>query len=182
MKPKLIHLVILFLFAINVSCAQPAANEKTYAVSGIVMATHDYCGGAKPPDETLEKLKTPVPLSSKKLYLKKSRTNARSYKVAASFTSDSSGHFKVQLTPGVYCIVEEYKSKPFILPANDKFSTWDEDCLREEYAKCNFELTVRDHDVKDISLVFHIPCSWAKPCLQYRGPLPPAAPPEKKLE
>src|SRR5204863_3456058 len=105
--------------------------------------------------------------------------NSISNSVIISFNTDSLGQFKIKLKSGGYCIIEEYKTKPMVAHKNDENSKWDEKCLEEDYAKCNYLLDVSNKNVDGVNINFHKPCEWALPCLQYEGPLPPSAPPGK---
>jgi hypothetical protein len=72
-----------------------------------VTQTHSYCGGAKPPDELLQELATPRPLSGITFYIKNSDTN--DYKPAIEVISNDSGIVYVLLKPGKYCLINDLK-------------------------------------------------------------------------
>ena len=73
-------------------------------ISGRVLQTSSYCGGAAPPPELLQELATPKPLANKTLYIKNGTANSNS--PSLPFTSDSEGRFTLALSAGAYCIVE----------------------------------------------------------------------------
>lgn len=168
-------LFILLILTSQISCAQRKA--KYYTVSGTVTSTSSYCGGARPTDEMMAELAKPKPEAGKQLFLKSGKENSKSNSIIISFNSDSLGQFNIKLKNGTYCIVEEYKSKALAIPKNDENSKWDEKCLTEEYARCDYQLEVNNKNVDGVNINFHKPCQWSTPCLQYGGPLPPSAPP-----
>ena len=165
----------IILITTQISCAQRKA--KYYNVSGTVTTTSSYCGGAAPSQEMLAQMAKPRPIAGKQLFIKSGKENSEGGAVIKSITTDSLGHFQINLKNGAYCIVEEYKSKPLVIPKNDKYSKWDEECLKEKYAQCDYQLDVLNKNVDDLNINFHKQCTWSQPCLQYDGPLPPSAPP-----
>lgn len=149
-------------------------------ISGTVTSTSQYCGGAEPSRELLDEYGRPKPMAGKELFVKAGKENSKKNKIVCSFKTDSLGNFKFQLAKGSYCIVEKSKTATLVIPENDATSTWDVNCLKTEYSKCDCQLEVTDKDLSGIQINFHTPCPWSVPCRQYEGPLPPSAPPVKE--
>lgn len=182
----LLHMNILrftFLFALAAfltSCIvfQKGPGKQTdqkFTVSGSVTQTFTYCGGAAPPPELLQEMSTPSPARELKLFVRNGSVNGG--KIIDSVVTDSAGHFSFSLPPGTYCIVEAPKKPKLVIPQNDKYTTWDADCLKKQWQTCDAQVIVKDKEVSDLAINFHRPCSFLKPCASYTGPMPPAAPP-----
>lgn len=172
----------LFLFAIVtlLSChSQPG--EKKYLVSGMVTQTVSYCGGAAPTQVELDELSKPRPLKGKLLFLKQGNVNDPDSKIITRIVTDEKGKFSLQLPEGNYCIVEEYKTKELVIPPSTSIAIYDETCLRDTYKKCDYSFTIKGSNISNITLNYHESCPWAKPCMDYSGPLPPAVQPPSDL-
>ena len=165
--------IILLMISALTSCAQ--RKPKLYKVSGTVTATYSYCGGARPSEEMLAELKRPKPMAEKKLFIKTGNSNSKNNQALKSFITDADGHFTIELEKGLYCIVEENKSAGFKIPVADADHKWDMDCLTKAYEQCDYQLNISSKPTDTITINFSIPCEWNKPCVQYTGPLPPAA-------
>lgn len=146
------------------------APKKKYKVTGLVTETSNPCGGARPPKGMEEQMRTPKPLANKKLIVRKGNSNSQKSKIVAEITTNEEGKFELDLPAGTYSFVEIEKTK-FILPANDKFNTYDADCLKKEFAKPDGLLTVKQSENK-IEINFHKPCFYKMPCQTYTGPMP----------
>lgn len=154
---------------------------KKVTVSGIVMQTSSYCGGAAPPDFIIKELETPRPLAGKKLHIIKGDTNIANRPIVLSFISDSAGKFSFRVEPGLYSVLLE---EQIPLPDAKKYSTKnqsiDEACYKKWWAKPYYLLEVEDSSNKSTSLeglvfLFHKRCfiNSDVPCLSYLGPFPP---------
>lgn len=146
------------------------APKKKYKVTGVVTETADYCGGARPPKGLEEQLRTPKPLANKKLIVRKGNSNSQKSKIVAEITTNEEGKFELDLPAGTYSFVSEEKTK-LVIPANDKFNTYDAECLKKEFAKPDGLLTVKDGENK-VEINIHKHCSYKKPCLTFTGPKP----------
>lgn len=147
-------------------------------IKGRVMQTSDYCGGAEPGPEQLKRMNSPAPVPQFKLFIKRGTVNSSKAKVYKTVTTDANGNFEVQLPPGNYVFVEESKSKPFVAPKNNATTEWNVNCLRENYAKPDYLLKVSGERKDTITINYHRYCSYAQPCMNYHGSLPPSAEPK----
>jgi hypothetical protein len=160
-------LTTITLLSITLISCIAFAPKKKHKVTGLVTQTRSQCGGmrsAKGDD------RSPKPLANKKLIVRKGNSNSQKSKIVAEITTNEEGKFELDLPAGTYSFVGEEKTK-FVLPANDKFNTYDADCLKKEFAKSDGLLTVKDGENK-VEINFHSHCFYKKPCLTYTGPLP----------
>jgi hypothetical protein len=173
---------LLFTLAAACSFCSPKASAPPsvhqYTVSGIITQTHAYCGGARPSDKMLEDLRTPKPFPGKKLFVKNGTENTAGLKVLGEIIADSAGHFRLQLPPGSYCIVEQEQINKLDLDNFRKKKTTDlqldEACLKQWWGKCLMSFEITTADKTDLNINFHFPCfTNGIPCMRYSGPLPP---------
>lgn len=153
--------------------------KKTVLIRGTVSYLEPYCGGAAPTPEIEARRNIPVPAPNFVLHFKKGSRNNEKTRVEKTVTANASGYFEVRLPKGDYCIVEDYKSKPFAVPAATQFTTWDTTCLKNKYNDCDFKLKVTGPTADTIKLVFRKHCFFNPPCGSYTGPLPPTAQPPR---
>jgi hypothetical protein len=166
------------------TCSQknqpPAVTEKAteFTISGTITQTQSYCGGARPPQELLEKLQSPRPYPGKKIYFRKGDKNSLDMKYLWQAISDSTGHFNVRLPAGSYCVIEEDQVNALDVDAfKKKYCTQyliaDEACLKQWWGKAFLTFDVGNADKKDLNMNFHFPCfTKGLPCMKYTGPLP----------
>jgi hypothetical protein len=167
--------------ASHAALSEPAASgdaSERRVVSGRVVQTSDYCGGAHPPDELLEALRKEKPFPNKTIYVRAGGVNQPSEPVA-KFTTDAEGRFQISLPPGTYCLIEENKKLemkiPDImkenqqLPPSQAYQFEGQDCLRKWWNSCDATLTVGKDDVKNVVIKFHQTCR--PPCIT-GGPMP----------
>ena len=179
---KWCSLLLLFILCLG-SCRAskpPVANEAnlpgTYTISGSVVQTSSYCGGANPPKELLRQMATPVPYAGKQFYIKSGNENDLAMPVITSFMTDSIGNFSIHLTPGIYSIV--VKEQLTVLNAADfdtKKLSVDKDCLAAWWKKPYYLLEVKQENISTLNFVFHHRCNikYDIPCISYHGPLAP---------
>lgn len=148
-----------------------------FQITGTILETRSYCGGAAPPPGMLAQLATPTPIPLGKLFVKKGETNIENAPIIATIVADTSGKFSISLPAGTYCLVEEWKSKKLVMPANDQYQTVDTTCYRKLYNAADYQLVVSNKNVGDVKIIFHRSCPWNQPCINYNGPLPPMAHP-----
>jgi hypothetical protein len=155
---------------------------KKVEVSGEVLQAGAHCGGARLPDDMLAEVMKPKPMPGQKMYVKKGKTNNFSESPVLEFVTDSSGRFNIQLEPGDYCIVNEFKKdkKNYeeilakYATETEHYGAVDKECLAGWFGMPDFEVTVTSSAVKNISIVYVGKCPWNKiPCVPYHGPLPP---------
>lgn len=146
---------------------------KLFTVTGMVTQTFSYCGGAAPPKQILDKLKTPVPYPGKKFYIRSGKINTVEAKIVRSFTTDSSGGFSVSLEAGLYSIIQEEQLNK--INASDytrQNQEADEQCLLEWWAKPYYLLEITSNNIGGLNFNFQHACfvSADIPCLKYVGP------------
>jgi hypothetical protein len=144
---------------------------KLFIIKGKITQTSDYCGGAYI-RELIERAKTPVPYPDKTIYFKKGNKNSLRSKVITKATTDKDGNFEVNLEPGTYCVVEEYKTEKIIIPPNSSTTTYDSNCINSLWQECDYTLTVDDKDITDFVINYHHHCFYSQPCQLYKGPRP----------
>ncbi|MBI3233168.1 MAG: hypothetical protein HYZ42_03880 [Bacteroidetes bacterium] len=153
----------------------------TYIFSGRITYTQDYCGGAAPPQDLIEKLKTPKPLANKKIYFKKGRVNGLNKTRIGYFTTDSLGRFNIKLTASDYVFFDESKLRweeehDMTESVN---MTIDYKCLLDKHMKGDFTIKKTQKNLKDYAFNYHYPCAYNLPCIEYHGPYPPAVAPQQ---
>jgi hypothetical protein len=155
---------------------------KTYKVSGSVMKSGAFCGGARMPNDVLAEITKPKPQAIKKMYVKKGKENIFSEPVFLEFITDSLGKFSISLPPGTYCIIDEFKlnrsNYEEILKKYEKetqyYSAVDPVCLEGWFKMADLLVEVTAADQQNADLIYAGTCSWnAIPCVMYTGPLPP---------
>jgi len=142
-------------------------------ISGTIMQTTSYCGGAQPTKAIMDSANTPKKIPFAKLFVKAGESNREDARVIEKIEADSNGNFSIYLPKGNYCLVEEWKTKPFKLPANDASKTADPACYRNLYNTADFKLTVAIKSIRNLKLTFHRACPNNQPCVAFKGPLHP---------
>ncbi|CAN5886742.1 hypothetical protein BH11BAC4_BH11BAC4_22410 [soil metagenome] len=166
---------VFFIFC-RTAVTMKDAKGKSVPVSGVITQTYSYCGGAAAPKQILDQLKTPVPYTGKKFFIRVDNTNTISGKIVKSFTSDSTGGFSFTLEPGIYSIIVEEQLQQ--IKASD-FATEhqqvDENCLSAWWIRPLYILEISDKAITGLNFNFHHPCFISSdiPCLQYSGPPAP---------
>lgn len=145
-----------------------------FRVTGSIMQTTAYCGGAKPPQAILDSLNTPKGIPFGKLFIRPGKKNASRAVKTYIIKADENGNFCIHLPAGHYCLVEEWKAKRFKLPLNDADHRVDSSCYRNLYSTCDFTLDIINKNLAGIKFVFHRSCPNNQPCISYHGPLHPS--------
>lgn len=168
---RLLSSLILCLSFTSFCLAQKKG--ETMTIHGTVTITTDYCGGAAPSEEMLQQLSTPRPAIRKVILVKYGKANAENLRVVKRIVTDSNGNFSVILKKGFdYQFVEEWKARPFRVPANTEFVQWDTACLKKWYATPD-AVCLQKQKNKTVMMNFHQPCFFRPYCGDYSGPLPP---------
>jgi hypothetical protein len=168
---RLLPILLLCLTFASSCLAQKKGGSIT--IKGKVTTTADYCGGAAPSEEMLERLRTPQPAVRKVILVKYGTVNAENLRVVKRIVTDSNGHFSVTLKKGFdYQFVEEWKAQPFRVPANTEFVKWDAACLQKRYATPDAVCRKKQRG-GTVDMNFHQPCFFHPYCGGYSGPLPP---------
>ncbi len=144
-----------------------------YHVSGTIMQTQSYCGGAQPTKEILDKLNTATGIANTRLFIRKNAVNSVDIEIVDSIISDTNGNFSIDLAPGTYCLVESWKAKRFSPPSDNQNQKIDTVCLKNLYNLCDYELKISDKNIENLKIVFHRNCINNQPCITYSGPVPP---------
>jgi hypothetical protein len=170
-------LAALICFSSLMCASTKKISKAKFHVTGSIMETRSYCGGAQPTQEMLERYKIPTGIPFGKLFVKQGTMNNENAESIDTINADVNGNFSINLPAGNYCLVEEWKSKPFHLPLNNKNQTVDTACYRNLYNTCDYELNVADTNIDSIKIIFHRTCFYNQPCISYHGPLPPTTQP-----
>ena len=152
---------------------------RRWKVSGKVIQTNEYCGGANPSEEIIEALRKEKPLPDKRLFVRAGTLNKITRPVLQSFTTDAEGNFEISLPPGDYCVIEEGKKDQLKIPdfskENEKlppaeaYRLTSEECLRTWWRACDQTLRVKRQSLKGVVIRFHQRCN--PPCIT-GGPQP----------
>ncbi len=175
---KKIAAAILLLLTLALPLAAKKKKSGMVTIEGYVTQTADYCGGAAPSPEMLNKLGTPSPLSEKELFIRQSARNKPDRSgpapIVAKVVTDAEGKFSIRLKSNTtYCFIEGWKTKPFKVPANTQFTKWDAACLYEKYCLADYVIRVKKTGNEPVNINFHQPCFYRPYCGTYSGPLPP---------
>src|SRR5664279_3153585 len=177
---KLSSTILLLMITCSVSslmCATSKQHVKIkFQVSGSIMQTISYCGGAQPTKSMLDSFNTPRVIPFGRLFVKEGLTNGESSKIIDTIISKADGTFSIDLPPGNYCLVGEWKSMSYKLPLKNKDQTIDSTCYKNLYNTCDFQVSVTNKNIENIKIIFHRKCVFNQPCVSYHGPLPPVAP------
>ncbi len=158
------------------SGSEPPAGRATgkRAVSGKVVETSDYCGGAAPTEEVLAALRQEKPFPNKELFVRVGMVNETSRPILQKFVSDAQGNFKISLLPGDYCVVEGDKKDRLKMSESAKGSRKEAAsqaaCLEQWYRTCDKALKVGKQNLRGVAIKFHRACN--PPCAT---PGPPPA-------
>ncbi|SHN23137.1 hypothetical protein [Mucilaginibacter sp. OK098] len=173
---KFLYLIFLISAAFIISSWMGiAVNKKIkhkFLVTGSIMQTVSYCSGARPAQKILDSCNTPKGISFGKLFIKSGVMNIEGAPVIHEIKADSNGNFSTYLPAGNYCLLEEWKTKPFKLPLNNVNQTVDSACFRNLYNAADFNLKITNKSIHHMKFVFHRTCPYNQPCVSYRGSLP----------
>lgn len=92
--------------------ADAPVDTSTYAVSGRILVSVQYCGGVQPSPEMLEEAQRHHARSGVKVYLRPGTKNSESDSIVASAVSDRKGNFTFRVKPGTYCVLIEEQALP----------------------------------------------------------------------
>ena len=149
---------------------------KEYTVSGNVMLTRSYCGGAAPSQEMLDNLRIPIPFEGLKVHARQGTANDLKKPLLRTTTTDANGNYSFKLPAGEYCIIYDERAK---LPDTKNFEAnylvYDQACFVEWVKACDATVKVTDANVSAPSFTLRQPCmkSYYSNCIRYQGPYPP---------
>jgi len=122
----------------------------------------------------LKQLQIPVPVPSFKLLFYRVDIKLQKKLGEPEFAvSNKYGLVHVTLDPSsnvYYCVMEESKALPLVVPPDDGNTKYDKKCLEKQQSTCDLILTTANANV---SVNFPSYCPWGTPCIHYTGPLPP---------
>lgn len=156
--------------------------KKLFKVSGTVTYTSDYCGGAPPSEDLIIQLSTPQPYPGKQLFIRSGSMNDVQNTVLHNITTDENGYFELELPPGEYCMVDEYRlNRDFIKRLYsttnplENIVPGDSTCIEDWFNSCLINITVSESDIDSLDFNISRPCFRPEgvPCLMYTGPYPP---------
>jgi hypothetical protein len=142
-----------------------------YPVSFFVTYSQSYCGGAAPSKEMLKSMERERPYENQTYYIIRENKVKNNIKAVTTLLTSMDGNAMLQLPEGIYYIVKEEQLKPLVIPANDKFHTYDKKCLQNKWETPlqKFIVTKKENIVKFNE---YRNCSYQIDCCQYSGPLP----------
>ena len=158
--------------AVSSASADPAGKTAAHtSISGKVVQTSTYCGGAAPTEEILESLRKEKPFPNKALVVRAGSANHLKSPVLREFTADAEGNFKVSLPPGEYCILDAAKkdklstsdhakdaAKVLGPPSPTEPDRVDENCLRAWWQSCDITVKLGKRSLRNILIKFHQGC------------------------
>ena len=123
-----------------------------FNVSGHVIFTNSYCGGARPSDEMLESYETEYPLTNSTILLKQAEQKGKSIKI----TTDKKGNFQANLNPGTYdyFMTEKY-SKNMGASFSSSCDVW--------LKRCFGQIKITEKKGKGYKLFFGFGCNPCEP-------------------
>lgn len=179
-KLVLAYLLLSVLFVFMNSCNNnksvvKSSSDTSFLISGKVLQTFSYCGGARPTQEILDKLNTPKVYPDKSFHVRAGSINDINKKIVVKFNSKMDGTFSFNLKPGTYSIIlEEQLSLVDLTDYNTKNQRVDEKCLEEWWGKPYYILEVTDKNISELEFIFNQRCHLKTdiPCVSYTGPKP----------
>jgi hypothetical protein len=187
MKLKILLLALLpALLFINCKTSRTKGNPtltgskgEMQKISGTVMLTQSYCGGAAPSPEMLEEIRQPHPYSGCKLIFKSGNENTLHPKMKFETTTGADGTYEIELPSGTWCIVQAWQADESELNhyrnLNAPEMQVDVDCLESNWHACLRIVEIFDAPLDSVDFEFHEICFQpiGIPCLNYTGPMPP---------
>jgi len=184
-KNNIVTTLIVFVSIVIVACTQfndgnNLNNTNLKTIFGKIVQTSDYCGGAAPTQEMIDKIGMETHFPDKELYIREGNFNLLSKPIIKDFLSDKYGKFEISLPQGEYCIIEKIKKEDFKipdftelnkqLPPNSQYIIQSEQCFKEWWGTCDRLLSVNNQGIEDFVIKFHHSCE--QPCVS-GGPQPP---------
>ena len=155
---------------------KPAVVLPVFTLSGKIQIVDDYCGGAALPQEEMEQIRKPRPCLEKYFFLKKGDANSAKNPVIDVINVDSLGNFSFQLKQGVYCVIQDFQTKPIQLEnykTGNNFQYQGDDCMRKYWADCYQTIDLKSN-INDLIITVYKHCFGnGNPCMIYTGPMPP---------
>jgi len=168
-------LIVLLNSCNNNKAIVKSSADSSFLITGVVLQTFNYCGGAKPTQEILDNLKKPQVYPEKTFFVRAGSKNDLDQKIVLKFTSAIDGTFSFNLKPGTYSVIlEEQLSAINIDDYKTKNQAVDEKCFQEWWGKPYYILEVTDKNITDLKFTFDHKCFLKTdvPCITYTGPKP----------
>ncbi len=123
MRPYIILVPVIIAGIFALTAFSNLCNPETgnFTIKGKVFFTSDYCGGAAPSPEVLEKLKEEKIFATQMLYVKKWNENFQNEAVFKEITTNENGVFSVVLPKGKYGLFVKEKTQDFSTGIMAKF-------------------------------------------------------------
>jgi hypothetical protein len=122
-------------------------------------------------EEDAARMSLTMPASGVHLYFRRGDKNS-STPIVQEATTAHDGSFATTLPSGAYCMLLSDATVP-VPPKEDKHTTVDEACVEREWERCEVTFVVGPEGYREIAYLIQEHCSFAQPCTQYDGPLPP---------
>ena len=170
MYKKIQTLFVLFLFT-NLFTLK----AQTYSITGTLLQTSSYCGGAKPTQEILDRFATPKPYPNKTFSIRKGSKNNICNKIIKKFITDCNGNFSFNLPKGTYSIIVEEQVEPIkAKDYNTKLQTVNDSCLQKWWSEPYYLIKVEKKN-NPLHFTIHHQCYIDNdiPCITYVGPKHP---------
>lgn len=154
------------------------SSQKLHTVSGEILQTSSYCGGAAIDSEEMQKYQQPYPYPSKVLHVRKDSVNDLKNPIVAHIVPNEKGQFSIELPPGIYSIVVDEQLSPIDYSHYNNVQTQNEvdiNCLKKWWSMPYSILVVKDKNISGLQFVFNHRCFVNNdiPCFYYSGPMPP---------
>jgi hypothetical protein len=160
----------------NKKAKKPIPALPTFTLSGKILMVESYCGGAAPSRELQDEIKKPKPCLEKYFFLKKGDANSAKNPVIDVINVDSTGSFSFQLKQGVYCVIQDFQTKPLQLEnykTSNNFNYQGDDCMRKYWADCYQTIDLKEN-INDLIITVYKKCDGdGNPCMIYTGPMRP---------
>ena len=155
--------------------------DKSHQVLIKVTQTASYCGGARPPDELLNELRTEKPLAGVDVFIRSGSVNNPEDKILIQGKSDRNGVVALNLPKGnFYMVFGNKKNRDFsdeliktYEVKSENYSAVNKTCLEEWLKQPELLMEIKGQG-DSFTVNWNQPCPWhAVPCTSYTGPLPP---------
>ena len=179
---NLIFILVYLFFAFNLQAQKKKPILMTVELS--ITKTIQYCGGAAPPNDLIEEMRTPKPFENKVIYVRKN-SNDIATPILYTITTDANGKAKLNLPTGKYSFVDGSKKDRILYDslllkhreATDNAGPIDPKCLMDYMMQSDFEILIpklKKKATKKLNYNYFIGCNWSGvPCAEFRGQYPP---------
>ena len=170
MKTQLVAFILLFVLGSSCKSSKTSISNEMIEISGKILTTKSYCGGAPPSQQTVDRINTPKPHKNAVFYIKKGQINNSETPVFEEVKTDLNGNFNIKIPKGNYILLNSSQANRDIIDEKmENIRIVDEVKLNEWWE--NGIVTISAQDTK-LDTVFHKNCDipLAVPYLKYTGP------------